>query len=874
MSTKTTFKRVALVTVAALGFGVLSTAPSSAAQSALSTEYITSIAVSTNQAPVAGSNGTLVTHSVYFKTSAATTRTYNPKVILSSAPATSVLAEGAGNGSTYTAASTASAQLVKTWQFATSSGGSTYSSDTAASATANESAGVNGTNAFGAQYLHVRYDVAGTYTWTFWDDLNVNGRVDGTEFSTNTSVVVSGATASSALKATVSAYNAESSTKGTAYGSLVKITLTDAAGNPANVDTAGGILVTASNSAYISYVNAANITDSQTYTLGATDFDGSGHAWINVVDATAEVATVTLSGVGSASSSFTAPAATFLTYTATCAASCSQTLAASATSTVNTVSTVRYVTSGASVTASFKDGNSSLTVPTTIQLADVSGKIFGKATAAADLVLYGSATAASAGAFSIASAFTAPSQTYTLTTASSVGAAAGGSAQTVTATAATNGAITLTQSVIKAATGAAVTITGTLADSFTAGASNVTITPSISGRNSALVLSTLVTASDGTFTFTYTDASTSTTSLSDTITFTPATGTAASATVTRTTTANLGVATILVSTPSTNSYAATTNPGLPTTTKSFSEISAAKAGASGGAVTVYALVTDASANAIEGVPVTWSVTGTGCAIKSTMGTTYTGNDGVASNAGLYAWVSGDCTVSATYGTVSDTAVSSWRQTGEARTISAAVSGQVVTATVKDRYGNPVVGSAVSATRTGTGYFANGTSSVTNALTGNDGTVDIIVVGSAVVTVLNGATTDAASYGDDIAVAGYVGTSAVTASVAGTATTAETGVGASLAPAGIHSATATVDAAVSEAATAADAAAEATDAANAATDAANAAAEAADAATAAAQDAADAVAALSAQVATLISGLKSQLTALTNLVIKIQKKVKA
>ena len=47
-----------------------------------------------------------------------------------------------------------------------------------------------------------------------------------------------------------------------------------------------------------------------------------------------------------------------------------------------------------------------------------------------------------------------------------------------------------------------------------------------------------------------------------------------------------------------------------------------------------------------------------------------------------------------------------------------------------------------------------------------------------------------------------------------------------------------------------------------------------AATAAAQDAADAVAALSAQVATLISGLKAQLTAWTNLVIKIQKKVKA
>ena len=86
---------------------------------------------------------------------------------------------------------------------------------------------------------------------------------------------------------------------------------------------------------------------------------------------------------------------------------------------------------------------------------------------------------------------------------------------------------------------------------------------------------------------------------------------------------------------------------------------------------------------------------------------------------------------------------------------------------------------------------------------------------------------------------------------------------------------------SAAQSAADAAAEATDAANAATDAANAAAEAADAATAAAQDAADAVAALSVQVSEQIAAiqaqndaLRKQLVALTNLIIKIQKKVKA
>jgi hypothetical protein len=84
----------------------------------------------------------------------------------------------------------------------------------------------------------------------------------------------------------------------------------------------------------------------------------------------------------------------------------------------------------------------------------------------------------------------------------------------------------------------------------------------------------------------------------------------------------------------------------------------------------------------------------------------------------------------------------------------------------------------------------------------------------------------------------------------------------------------VDAAADVAQAAVDAAAEAIDAANAATDAANAAAEAADAATAAAQDAADAVAALSVSVAAMIDSLKKQITALTNLVIKIQKKVKA
>ena len=81
----------------------------------------------------------------------------------------------------------------------------------------------------------------------------------------------------------------------------------------------------------------------------------------------------------------------------------------------------------------------------------------------------------------------------------------------------------------------------------------------------------------------------------------------------------------------------------------------------------------------------------------------------------------------------------------------------------------------------------------------------------------------------------------------------------------------VNAAVDAAAAAAE---EATAAANDATDAALSAAEAAEAATAMAQEAVDAVAELSASVTKLISALRAQITTLTNLVVKIQKKVKA
>jgi hypothetical protein len=214
---------------------------------------------------------------------------------------------------------------------------------------------------------------------------------------------------------------------------------------------------------------------------------------------------------------------------------------------------------------------------------------------------------------------------------------------------------------------------------------------------------------------------------------------------------------------------------------------------------------------------------------------------------------------------------------------------VVTAKVVDRFGNPVFGTLVYATKSGLGTFVTGLAT-NSANTNQAGIAQFAIVGGSadvIVSLINpasaagakgsgqscaraGASTCADAAADDTLFA--------TAVLAGTVWASEAGVGSTFADAGVATAAAVSvvgDTSAVDAATAAvDAAAEATDAANAATDAANAAAEAADAATAAAQDAADAVAALATSVSEMVDALKKQITSLTNLVIKIQKKVRA
>jgi hypothetical protein len=240
---------------------------------------------------------------------------------------------------------------------------------------------------------------------------------------------------------------------------------------------------------------------------------------------------------------------------------------------------------------------------------------------------------------------------------------------------------------------------------------------------------------------------------------------------------------------------------------------------------------------------------------------------------------GTHTLTVTAGTVSSTATLVYGNVeADARylTLSANASGVAnaetlpsITATVTDRWGNPVSGVDLTVIHTGVGRLAGGSKSVTFT---TDATGAYVIEGSSTLAgTASIKVTATATSGQMSDVAGYVGTTElIDAITAGN----DEATGTFTFSAGSSAATSAAEAAT-------DAAAEAIDAANAATDAANLAAEAADAATVAAEearDAADAATAaveeLATQVATLMAALKAQITTLANTVAKIAKKVKA
>jgi hypothetical protein len=197
-------------------------------------------------------------------------------------------------------------------------------------------------------------------------------------------------------------------------------------------------------------------------------------------------------------------------------------------------------------------------------------------------------------------------------------------------------------------------------------------------------------------------------------------------------------------------------------------------------------------------------------------------------------------------------------------------------------------SKVASTVTATAATATAGDKITYTITAKDSTGAAIPDGSpltdyvASVATTGGIQTEAAIAASNLSKAGVwtvTGTAPLISTtlnsvftLAGTAGTATTSLAKALAGTDLAAISVAVSNPATDASMAAAEAAEA--AANDATDAAITAGEAAEAAGALAQEAVDAVAELSASVTKLISALKAQLTTLTNLVIKIQKKVKA
>jgi len=516
-----------------------------------------------------------------------------------------------------------------------------------------------------------------------------------------------------------------------------------------------------------------------------------------------------------------------------------------------------------------------------VRVTDTDGAVTGKSGAIFDKVITLGATATPYASFTVStSRALVAGDDFTIALPAS---SSGVRSVVVTGTASTATTMTVANDIRRSAAAGSNAFTATLKDQYGAAMANQVVTVSVSGRNPTTSSASYTTDALGQVTHTVTDSGTA--SVNDTVTFTSSSVSSVADTAT------------IIYGSSTAGTVSLEGPNTDDTLVTLSEKTDIAAGASGAqatVATVTATVTDAAGSVMNGMPVVFTVSGTNCAILSTTQTVYTGAAGTAATS-VYKWTNGTCVVTATSGGTSgtDTVHFAQQTATEARTLAGTVSGNVITATVTDRFGNPVPSVYVWATRTGGGFFANGASS-TSAATGVDGTVQFVYSQDAStdgsVTLQLGSSSAAdAEYGQSDAGADLVSsttaTDIFTATTTGTATTAETGIGASLAPAGVNAVTVTVAAGKSAAAEAAeaasDAALEAIDAANAATDAANLAAEAADAATVAAEEARDAadaataaVEALASEVATLMAALKAQITTLAKTVAKIAKKVKA
>jgi len=780
------------------------------------------------------------------------------------------------------------------------------------------------------------FNVAGTYTFTFWADTNANAAQDSGEVSTTGSFVVSAAAASTSL-ISASLSRTVGNTSAGVSSVTVTATITDADGNP----TTGALLVAETDSTGAAYVSAATNNSGAGFTTASNAIAGSGSALTRVGTTNTYTGTFTIDA--NSASDYTDTYLTVYidgTIAATATTSAKKALritsmgeltavAGAATVAVTDVVGIGTVASSIRQSLSVADYTTlGLTVDKTVvaqtyTFTAASGEE-GEYLKVAVAPLAATSSAVVAPVTTLVAIGADLTAKYTVTTTAP--AAADGYTLTVTdgsgddvvatitfATATPQWSVSPSAS-FKAKFGDTMTVTGTLSDQFgrVIGAKPVYVL--VTGRQAGTYNGT--TGADGKYAFTWTDTNAATLlTLTDVLTFNYAY--VASSTSTTTTLATSASRTVTYSATGVAVGSITVGAPSATTTRPIDMDALVGLPAATSRVTYTATVKDAA-----GLPVA-----AGALVTFTGGADdlfYGGKTGVTDEFGqasvtIYRTKVGAPAIKATAGGVTSAVSAAVQWTNDvldgdstsaapnassakrqaryitlAADVTSAVSAGIIrfTATVTDRWGNAVDGAQVTFAETGAGRFYNpptsnqvttnaaGQASIDlNSQAGETGAVSVTATITEA-TALQAINEDTAGTITNITEAGGTFSSTLTAvadvtaavkSATATATiTKDTSTSTADALLALAQALGTRD----QASATVDAAAEATDAANAATDAANAAAEAADAATAAAQDASDAVAALSAQVSEAIAGLKKQLVSLTNLVIKIQKKVKA
>ena len=318
MSTKTTFKRVALVAVASLGFGLLSSVPSNAAE-----PTTWALGTATANVAVVGQVST-ITVPVTVTTNAAATDSLSIAVIPSAWPSGSAVDAAAdvtavagsavtASGSTTGAATWGVSNNIATLTFSASTG-STYVTSASASFT------------FTA-------DKAGSYTLAYFTDGNVVTSASGAIKSADTVKYITVTAVEN--PATSVAFTQQQAGTGAVYdataasqGIWLRVNAKDAAGAVTRLSSSQLLLLTVPSTLTIRQKSSGGApttglsVSGADYGLAASDFNSSGYAWINV---TADAAgTSSISGVITGSTA--AGSSISVTYKAVTAAAAESTL--------------------------------------------------------------------------------------------------------------------------------------------------------------------------------------------------------------------------------------------------------------------------------------------------------------------------------------------------------------------------------------------------------------------------------------------------------------------------------------------------------------------------------------------------------------------